>query len=96
MAAPIALDIDKLATLARIELTPAEKEEFSAQLGDVLTYVGQLKQVDITGIEPTAHGFPINNVWSEDITGPMLSAHDALRNAPASRDNMVAVPKVVE
>ncbi len=96
MPASIALDIDKLATLARIELTPAEKEKFSAQLGDVLKYVDQLKQVDITGIEPTAHGFPISNVWSEDIPALGLPVNDVLRNAPASRDNMISVPKVVD
>jgi len=90
------INIDHLATLARIELTPAEKEKFSAQLADVLKYIEQLKQVDITGIEPTAHAHPITNVWADDIPRPGLSVEDALRNAPAQRDNMVAVPKVVE
>ena len=96
MPAPINLDIDKLTTLARIELTPAEKEKFAGQLGDILKYVGQLKQVDITGIEPTAHGFPISNVWSEDVPTPGFSVSDALRNVPAQRDNMISVPKVVD
>ena len=90
------INIDHLATLARIELTPAEKEKFSAQLADVLKYIEQLKQVDITGIEPTAHAHPITNVWADDVARPGLSVEDALRNAPAQRDNMVAVPKVVE
>ena len=90
------INIDHLATLARIELTPAEKEKFSAQLGDVLHYIEQLKQVDIAGIEPTAHAHPIVNVWADDISQPALSVEDALRNAPAQRDNMISVPKVVE
>ena len=90
------INIDHLATLARIELTPAEKENFSAQLADVLKYIEQLKQVDITGIEPTAHAHPIVNVWADDIPQPALSVEDALRNAPAQRDNMISVPKVVE
>jgi aspartyl-tRNA(Asn)/glutamyl-tRNA(Gln) amidotransferase subunit C len=96
MPASTTLDIDKLAVLARIELTPAEREKFSGQLGDVLKYVGQLEQVDITGIEPTAHGFPISNVWSEDTATPTLPVEEVLRNAPAQRDNMIVVPKVVE
>lgn len=90
------LDIEKLATLARIDLSPDEKEKFAAQLGDVLKYVDQLKRVDITGIEPTAHGFPISNVWAEDNVTPGFTADEALRNAPARRDNMISVPKVVE
>jgi aspartyl-tRNA(Asn)/glutamyl-tRNA(Gln) amidotransferase subunit C len=90
------INIDRLATLARVELTPAEKEKFSAQLGDILRYIEKLSEVDTTGIEPTAHAFPVANVWAEDIPHPALSVEDALRNAPAQRDNMISVPKVVE
>jgi aspartyl-tRNA(Asn)/glutamyl-tRNA(Gln) amidotransferase subunit C len=36
------------------------------------------------------------NVWGEDIAGAGLSVVQALRNAPAQRDNMIVVPKVVE
>jgi len=96
MSAAPDLNIDHLADLARIELTPDEKKKFSAQLGDVLAYVEQLNRVDITGIEPTAHGFPISNVWAEDVVEPGFPVEVALANAPAQRDNMIAVPKVVE
>ena len=96
MSATSELNIDHLARLARVELTPAEKETFAAQLGDILNYVDQLKQVDITGIEPTAHGFPISNVWDADTAAHDFTVEDALLNAPARRDNMFVVPKVVE
>ncbi|MDR0352310.1 MAG: Asp-tRNA(Asn)/Glu-tRNA(Gln) amidotransferase subunit GatC, partial [Opitutaceae bacterium] len=75
---------------------PEEKAAFAAQLGDVLAHIEKLKQVDITRVEPTAHGFPIYNVWQADEPGPTLAPADALRNAPAQRDNMISVPKVVE
>jgi aspartyl-tRNA(Asn)/glutamyl-tRNA(Gln) amidotransferase subunit C len=52
--------------------------------------------VDTTGIEPTAHAFAVDNVWAADISQPGLPVEDVLRNAPASRDNMISVPKVVE
>ncbi|MDR0901691.1 MAG: Asp-tRNA(Asn)/Glu-tRNA(Gln) amidotransferase subunit GatC [Opitutaceae bacterium] len=93
---PADLDIDHIARLARIDLTPEEKATFSAQLGDVLAHIEKLKQVDVTGVEPTAHGFPIYNVWQADEPGPTLTPEQALLNAPAQRDNMIAVPKVVE
>jgi aspartyl-tRNA(Asn)/glutamyl-tRNA(Gln) amidotransferase subunit C len=96
MAAASALDIHRLATLARLALTPEEEAKFAAQLGDVLGYVELLKQVDVTGVEPTAHAFPIVNVWAEDVARPGLSAEAALRNAPAQRDQMFVVPKVVD
>ena len=96
MSQPADLDLDHVARLARIALTPEEKAKFSAQIGDVLTYIAQLKEVDVSGVEPTAHAFPVHNVWAEDVAQPGLAVEAALRNAPAQRDNMVAVPKVVE
>ncbi|MFM1852641.1 MAG: Glutamyl-tRNA(Gln) amidotransferase subunit [Verrucomicrobiota bacterium] len=90
------IDIDRVAQLARIALTPEEKAKFARQLGDVLHHIRQLEQVDVSGVEPTAHAFPLDNVWQEDLARAGLSVTDALRNAPAQRDQMVAVPKVVE
>jgi len=90
------LNIDKIAQLARLALTPEEKEKFSAQLGDVLTYIEQLKKVDVSHVEPTAHAFPVYNVWAEDVAEPGLPVEVALKNAPAQRNHMIVVPKVVE
>jgi aspartyl-tRNA(Asn)/glutamyl-tRNA(Gln) amidotransferase subunit C len=96
MSSPTDLNIDHIANLARIALTPDEKAKFAAQLGDILNYVEQLKQVDVTGVEPTAHAFPVYNVWADDVPRAALPVDAALKNAPAQRENMVAVPKVVE
>ncbi len=90
------LDINHIAKLARLALTPEEKEKFSQQLGDVLHHIEQLAKVDVTGVEPTAHASPVFNVWQPDVARPGLAVVDALRNAPAQRENMVVVPKVVE
>lgn len=96
MSAPTDLNIDHVAHLARLALTPEEKEKFSAQLGDVLAYIEQLKKVDVSGVEPTAHAYPVYNVWADDVAQPGLPVEAALRNAPAQRNNMIVVPKVVE
>ncbi|MBC8041437.1 MAG: Asp-tRNA(Asn)/Glu-tRNA(Gln) amidotransferase subunit GatC [Opitutaceae bacterium] len=96
MSASEDLNIDRIANLARLALTPEEKVKFSAQLADVLTNIEKLKQVNVDGVEPTAHAFPIYNVWADDVAKPGLSVEDVLRNAPAQRDNMIVVPKVVE
>lgn len=90
------LNLDYVANLARVALTEAEKAKFAQQLGDILHYVEKLKQVDVTGIEPMAHASPVFNVWQTDAAAPGLPVEAALRNAPAQRQNMVAVPKVVE
>lgn len=90
------INIEHVATLARIALTDDEKRIFASQLGDVLAYIEKLREVDVSGVEPMAHAFPVFNVWIEDVSGPALPVEAVLRNAPASRDNMISVPKVVE
>ncbi len=96
MSSVPSLDIDHVARLARLALTPEEKADFARQLDDVLHHIGPLTQVEVSGVEPTAHAYPVYNVWAEDEARPGLSVEAALRNAPARRQNMVAVPKVVE
>lgn len=96
MSQPHTIDIDYVANLARIALTDEEKALFSGQLDQVLTYIEKLNTLDVSGVEPTAHAFPVKNVWGEDKAGPTLPVEVALKNAPAARQNMVVVPKVVE
>jgi aspartyl-tRNA(Asn)/glutamyl-tRNA(Gln) amidotransferase subunit C len=96
MSEPAKIDIDYVANLARIALTQEEKALFGGQLGQVLTYIEKLNTVDVSGVEPMAHAFPVTNVWAEDKAVAPLPVEVALKNAPASRQNMIVVPKVVE
>ena len=90
------LNIDHIAKLARLALTAEEKATFAQQLDSVLHHIEQLSKVDVTGIEPTAHAFAVTNVWGDDVARPGLPVEQALRNAPAQRESMIVVPKVVE
>jgi aspartyl-tRNA(Asn)/glutamyl-tRNA(Gln) amidotransferase subunit C len=90
------LKIDHLAKLARLALSEEEKTRYAAQISGILSYIETLNEVDVSGVEPTAHAFPLFNVWREDKAEPGLPVEKALQNAPAQRDNMVSVPKVVE
>lgn len=96
MASDLALHLDHVAHLARLALTEEEKRHFASQLAEVLAHVEQLNQVDVEDVEPTAHAFPLFNVWADDVAEPGLPVAAALRNAPAQRAHMIAVPKVVE
>jgi aspartyl-tRNA(Asn)/glutamyl-tRNA(Gln) amidotransferase subunit C len=96
MSKPNELNLDHVANLARINLTAEEKARFGAQLGDVLGYIALLNEANVEGVEPTAHAFPVVNVWAEDVPEAGLPVEEALRNAPQKRDNMFVVPKVVE
>jgi len=94
--AAIDLEVKYIAHLARLELTPAEEEKFGAQLGSILEYIEKLKQAEVTGVEPTAHPFPLANITRSDEIRPSLPAVDALRNAPASVNELFRVPKIIE
>lgn len=89
-------DVKYVAHLARIALTPQEEQKLGAQLGQILGYIEKLKELDVTGVEPTAHAIPMVNVMRADETRPSLSNADALRNAPATANGLFVVPKIVE
>ena len=90
------VDINYVAKLARINLSEDEKIRFSGQLHSILGYIDKLNELDTSDVEPTAHPHPVENVWQDDEVTSELSVEDALRNAPAQRQNMIVVPKVVE
>jgi aspartyl-tRNA(Asn)/glutamyl-tRNA(Gln) amidotransferase subunit C len=96
MSKHVPIDIDYVANLARIALSDDERRLFSGQLEEVLTYIEKLNTVDVDRVEPTAHAIPVTNVWRQDISRPGLTVEEALQNAPAARDGMFVVPKVVE
>lgn len=95
MAEDTSIDIEYVARLARLELTDAEKEEYTRQLGVVLDNFKKLAEVDVEGVEASAHAFPVYNVWGEDLPKDTYTVEQALQNANPTRDNQVQVPKVV-
>jgi aspartyl-tRNA(Asn)/glutamyl-tRNA(Gln) amidotransferase subunit C len=90
------MNIEYVANLARLGLSDTEKSRFSQQLGDILHYVEKLKEVDVTGVEPMAHASPVFNIWGADVPVSGLAVEKALQNAPAQRDNLIVIPKVME
>jgi aspartyl-tRNA(Asn)/glutamyl-tRNA(Gln) amidotransferase subunit C len=95
MAAP-EIDIQYVAHLARLELTPEEQQKFGDQLNHVLGYVEKLKELDVANVEPTAHAVPLVNVTRADEVRPSLPHDDALSNAPAKANGLFIVPKILE
>ena len=90
------IDVKYVAHLARISLSPDEEQKLADQLGNILGYIEKLKEADVTGVEPTAHAFPVVNVTRADEVRPSLPNADALRNAPAQANGLFMVPKIVE
>jgi aspartyl-tRNA(Asn)/glutamyl-tRNA(Gln) amidotransferase subunit C len=94
--AAVEIDVDYVAHLARLAVSPEETQRFGAQLGNVLGYIEKLREADVQGIEPTAHAFPLINVSRPDEVQPSMAHEDAMRNAPASANGLFMVPKIVE
>ncbi|MDF0677404.1 MAG: Asp-tRNA(Asn)/Glu-tRNA(Gln) amidotransferase subunit GatC [Nitrospira sp.] len=90
------LDVEKVAQLARLAVTPAEKETFAKQLTQILAHVDTLNRYDTTGIEPTATVMGRVNVFREDVVRPSLTSHQALANAPERESDGFVVPKILE
>jgi aspartyl-tRNA(Asn)/glutamyl-tRNA(Gln) amidotransferase subunit C len=89
-------DVRYVAQLARLDLSEAEVAKFQTQLGQVLAYVEQLKQLDVTGVEPTAHAQQVTNVFRADEPRPSLDQSAALANAPRAANSLIVVPKVLD
>ena len=92
------MDINKVAHLARLELSDEEIEEYGSQLDDILKFIDQLNEIDVDGIEPTAHAAPVFDVYREDEEQPerTLSPEEVLGNAPATAHEQIKMPKVIE
>jgi aspartyl-tRNA(Asn)/glutamyl-tRNA(Gln) amidotransferase subunit C len=89
-------DVRWVAHLARLELTDAELETMTRQLGAILDYVDSLKQVNTEGVEPMAHAVEVQNVFRPDTAAPSLPVDAALANAPDRRGDFYGVPAVLE
>ena len=89
-------DVHRVAELARLELTGDELDLFTRQLGDILTYVEQIRSLDTTGVPPTSHVLnrPVDR---DDTLAPSLSREELLANAPdaAIESGLFKVPRVI-
>lgn len=85
-----------IAHLARIAVKDDEVEHLKGEINDMLAFVEQLSQVDISGIEPMTSVTPMAMKKREDVVDDGEIADDIVRNAPATQDHFFLVPKVIE
>lgn len=88
-------DVEKIARLARLELTDEEKALYRLQMDEMLGYVDQLKTLDTEGVEPTVFMAADESRLREDVQSGSLPVEEALRNAPARSGGFFRVPKVL-
>ena len=92
-------EVRRIAALARLEFSDTEIDGFTRQFGDILDYVEKLREVDVTGIEPTSQvggpGAGAVAPMREDEVRPSLGTDAALANAPDPGSGHFKVPKVI-
>ena len=88
-------DVEKVALLARLQLSEAEVRRMTEDLGKILAYVDQLAELETDAIEPMAHAVELSNVFRDDQVHPSLPREAALGNAPKADDECFRVPAVL-
>src|SRR5476651_479515 len=89
------IDVTYVADLARLRLSPEEIATFQKQLGDVLGYVGQLNEVDVSHVSLLGDANLKNQLRADEIR-PSLPTVEALANAPRQDNNLIVVPRMIE
>jgi aspartyl-tRNA(Asn)/glutamyl-tRNA(Gln) amidotransferase subunit C len=88
-------DVEKVALLGRLRLSPQELDTMTAQLGAVVEYVQQLSELNTDDVEPMAHAVELTNVFRPDEIQPSVDRAAALANAPHQDGEYYLVPAVL-
>ncbi|WP_442481321.1 Asp-tRNA(Asn)/Glu-tRNA(Gln) amidotransferase subunit GatC [Aeoliella sp. SH292] len=88
-------DVEKVALLGRLMLTPDELESMTADLAGIVGYVDQLAEVDTDDVAPMVHAIELRNVTKDDAVAASLPRGEALANAPKHNNEGYLVPAVM-
>ena len=91
-------DIEHIAKLARLDLTPRELKKYGSQLSDILSYIEKLQEVDVEGVEPTSQVTGLEDVLREDVVKDWdkNEREEALKQSPDLEGGQIKVKRVLE
>jgi aspartyl-tRNA(Asn)/glutamyl-tRNA(Gln) amidotransferase subunit C len=89
-------EVEHVALLARLRLSPEEIEKMREQLSNILDYIDLLKEVDVTDVSPTAQVTDLLNILRPDEVRPSLLREDVLANAPDQQNGMFRVKAIFD
>lgn len=90
------IDIQHVAKLSRLTLSPEQAAHYEQQLNGVLDYIATLTAHDLGGVEPTAHAMPVFDVLRPDEPRAGFPPESMLQNAPRRAGDQFQIPKVIE
>lgn len=88
-------DVEHVAFLARLALTPEELDRLEGQLNHILDQYAKLSELDTSAIPPTAQTIELENILREDVAGPSLAVEAVLRNARLTEGDFIVVPPIL-
>ncbi len=89
-------EVEKIAQLAKLKFSEDEKVKLQKDMNQVLGYIEQLNELDLTDVEPLENINETENIMRGDEVKPWLSTEEALKNAPSKTQKFFKVPKVIE
>lgn len=87
--------IQKIANLARLQLTPEQANEFSEQLSKIILHFDEISSINTEGVEPLITPSDIEYTLREDVVKQNFHAEEMVANAPDKQGNLFKVPPVV-
>ena len=87
--------VANVADLARLNLSEAELERYTEQLGAVLDHADDVASLDLDGVPPTAHPLPLVNVLRDDVVVEGVDRDEVLSQAPSVEDRRFRVPAIL-
>jgi aspartyl-tRNA(Asn)/glutamyl-tRNA(Gln) amidotransferase subunit C len=87
--------VEKIAHLARLEVSDAEKIELADDMDKILDFMAKLNEVDTSGIEPLVYMTTVVNSVREDMVKQEITHEEALENAPEHDADYFRVAKVI-
>ncbi len=88
-------DVQKIAQLARLNLTPEEMQNMTSELTNIMQYIESLNELDLQNVKPTAHGIEVDNVFRDDVVQTSHEGKGTLAKSPDHNDDFFLVPKVL-
>lgn len=88
-------EVERVAHLARLNLSDQELETMTSQLDTILSYVAKLDELDTTGVQPMTHAFAVSNAFREDRVTASLAREEALANGPCQNGEAFVVPRIL-
>lgn len=88
-------EVKKVANLARLEITPAQEEEFSTQLNAIFDYFEQLRELDTENVLPTTRAIDVSNITRKDEQITYAHRESLLNSAPEREEDFFRVPKIL-